>query len=62
MHPNKEQKEKLNQNLGSSIFVYIYYLNKKNVAYKKDGIPLSLGDLKRNSWKNSFDKNLLFPS
>ena len=47
MYPNKEQREKLNQNLGSSRFVYNYYLNKKNETYKKDGISLSLGDLKR---------------
>ena len=35
MYPNKEQREKLNQNLGSSRFVYNYYLNKKNETYKK---------------------------
>jgi len=36
MYPNEDQKVKINQNLGSSRFVYNYYLNKKDEVYKKN--------------------------
>ena len=47
MYPDKEQKIKINQNLGSSRFVYNYYLNKKDETYKKNKEILSFSDLKK---------------
>jgi len=47
MYPNEDQKVKINQNLGSSRFVYNYYLNKKDEVYKKNKETLSFSDLKK---------------
>ena len=46
MYPNEEQKRKINMFIGSSRFVYNYYLDKKDMYYK-EGINLSLSDMKK---------------
>ena len=46
IYPNQEQKIFINKCIGSSRFVYNYYLNKKEQLYKNK-VNLSLKDLKK---------------
>jgi len=47
MYPDNEQKIRINQNLGSSRFVYNYYLDKKINLYQSTGTTLSIGEMKK---------------
>lgn len=46
LNPSLEQKEKLNQFLGTSRFIYNYYLNEKIERYRKIGKNYFLNDMK----------------
>lgn len=45
MYPDNDTKSKLNQTLGSSRFIFNYYLNKKSEMYKTTGKNWSLKDM-----------------
>ncbi len=47
MYPNNKQKIKINKNLGSSRFIYNYYLDKRINQYQTTGTTLSLKDMKK---------------
>ena len=47
MYPNKEQQEKINQMLGSSRFIYNYYLGKRQKTYQETSKTWSLSDMKK---------------
>ena len=46
IYPNQEQKIFINKCIGSSRFIYNYYLNKKEQLYKNK-VNLSLKDMKK---------------
>lgn len=48
MYPTPTMKAKLNQSIGSSLFIYNYYLNKKDKMYNELGKNWSLKDMKAN--------------
>ena len=47
MYPNEEEKNKINSYLGSSRFIYNYYLSKKDKLYKENNITYELSDMKK---------------
>ena len=47
LYPTDEQKELINKCIGSSRFVYNYYLDKKKTMYKENKESLSLSDMKK---------------
>lgn len=47
MYPNQDTRIKLNQNIGSSLFLYNYHLDLKDKMYKDFGKNLSLRDMKK---------------
>ena len=67
MYPNDIQKSKLNSFLGSSRFIYNYYLNKKDKLYKENSINYSIGNMKKDlkelikeyKWLKDIDSNIL---
>jgi len=67
MYPTKDQKEQLNKNLGSSRFIYNYYLSKRHSIYQTTRTSLSLADMKKDlvslqkeySWLKEIDSCVL---
>ena len=47
MYPTKDQECKLNSFLGTSRFIYNYFLNQKQILYKENGLNYSLKDMKK---------------
>ena len=47
MYPTIEQEELINKSIGSSRFIYNYYLNKKQMLYKEYKVNYSLKDMKK---------------
>ena len=47
MYPTSKQEELINKNIGSSRFIYNYYLNKKQLLYKEYNINYCLKDMKK---------------
>lgn len=47
MYPNENQEKELNIFLGSSRFVFNYYLNMKDKLYKEKNINYKLSDMKK---------------
>ncbi len=48
LYPDSITKTKLKQNIGSSLFVFNYYLNKKDTIYYELNKNWSLKDMKAN--------------
>lgn len=46
IYPDKNQEELINKNIGSSRFVYNYFLDKKIKEYKENNKSLSLKEIK----------------
>ncbi|MBQ4262738.1 MAG: helix-turn-helix domain-containing protein [Bacilli bacterium] len=47
IYPNNEQKKVLNYFLGSSRFIFNYYLKVKDKLYKENSINYKLTDIKK---------------
>ena len=47
MYPEKIQKAKINSFLGSSRFIYNYFLNKRDKMYNEEKIFYKLNDMKK---------------
>ena len=47
MYPTKEQEELINKTIGSSRFIYNYYLDKKQMLYKEYNINYNIKDMKK---------------
>lgn len=67
MYPNNEQKSKLNSFMGTSRFIYNYFLNAKINKYKNNKENYSLNDMKKDlkeiyatyPWLKEVDSTLL---
>lgn len=47
LYPDKKQRELINKNIGSSRYIYNYFLNRKDTYYKETNQNLSLNDMKK---------------
>ena len=47
MYPTKEQEVLINKTIGSSRFIYNYYLDKKQMLYKEYNINYNIKDMKK---------------
>ena len=67
MYPSKNQETKLNMCMGTSRFIYNYYLDKKDKLYKEKNITYNLNDMKKDvktlyldyPWLKSVDSMVL---
>ena len=67
MYPNEIQKSKLNSFMGTSRFIYNYYLNKKESMYKEKNINYKLNEMKKDikelykeyEWLKEVDSSLI---
>ena len=67
MYPENKQQEQLNKYMGTSRFIYNYYLSKKDKMYKEQNINYKLNDMKKDikelnkeyEWLKEVDSSLL---
>lgn len=67
MYPEKEEINKINSFLGTSRFIYNYYLNKKDNLYKENNINYPLNEMKKDikeltkdyEWLKEIDSSIL---